>query len=63
MSQLGLVQTDEGVWENYDGSILVAQLSEGEILLSRLSDQLLSIRFSRFDRSIGALLESWMSLV
>ena len=60
MSQCGLQQTDEGVWENYDGSVLVAQLSDGEVLLSRLDDEnLVFVRFSRFDRSIGALLESW----
>lgn len=61
MSQLGLAQTDEAVWQNYDASILIAQLSEGEVLISRLDDEhLLSVRFSRFDRSISALLESWM---
>lgn len=64
MSQLGLAQTDENLWQNYDGSILVAQLPEGEVILSRLNDEnLVSVRFCRFDRSIGALLESWMSLV
>jgi hypothetical protein len=61
MSQLGLQQTDTNLWENFDGSILAAQLPEGDILLSRLNDDsLMSVRFSRFDRSIGALLESWM---
>ena len=61
MSQVGLAQTDENLWENCDGTILVAQLHEGEVLLSRL-DTLLSIRFSRFDRSIAALLQDWMCL-
>jgi len=61
MSQVGLQQTDEALWENHDGTVLCAQLSDGEVLISRLNDDnLLSVRFSRFDRSISALLESWM---
>ena len=64
MSQVGLAQTDTNLWENFDGSILVGQTSDGEILVSRLNDENpLSVRFSRFDRSISALLHDWMSLV